>query len=97
MTDNDVLEALREVIDPELGINVVDLGLVYGVDVADDRVHVRMTMTSLACPLSVHLAEVARSIVRSRWPNIDVEVEIVWDPPWDPERMSDAARRQLGG
>ena len=97
MNENEVLEVLREVVDPELGVNVVDLGLVYGVEVAGDAIDVRMTATSFACPLSGYLAEQAEAVLRARWPEARPRVELVWDPPWDPERMSDAARDQLGG
>lgn len=96
MTEADVLEALREVVDPELGINVVDLGLIYGVEVDGVRVRVAMTMTSSTCPLSLYVTELAESAIRSREPGLeDVRVELVWDPPWDPQRMSEAARRLL--
>jgi metal-sulfur cluster biosynthetic enzyme len=97
VTRDDVLAALREVVDPEVGINVVDLGLVYGVEVEDSRVRVRMTMTSPACPLGVHLTEEAASRIRRRAPGVgDVRVELVWDPPWHPGLMSEGARRALG-
>ena len=92
-----VRNALREVIDPELGVNIVDLGLVYGVDVDGARVRVTMTMTSPACPLGDHLKDLVGSSIRARVPDVeDVEVELVWDPPWIPELMSEEARRQLG-
>jgi metal-sulfur cluster biosynthetic enzyme len=97
MTRDDVLEALRQVDDPEIGINVVDLGLVYAVDVAGDRVRVTLTMTSQACPLGPHLVQTAEAAVRERVPGArEVVVELVWQPPWTPERMSPQARRQLG-
>jgi metal-sulfur cluster biosynthetic enzyme len=92
-----VLAALRDVVDPEVGINVVDLGLVYGVEVEDSEVRVRMTMTSPACPLGAHLAEEAAGRIRARVPGVgSVRVELVWDPPWHPGRMSEGARRALG-
>lgn len=97
MTESEVLDALREVVDPELGANVVDLGLVYGVEVENGRVRVAMTMTSRACPLSVYVAEMAEAAIRAREPLLeDVRVEIVWDPPWSPERMAEPIRRMLG-
>lgn len=97
MTTERVLEALRAVDDPEIGINVVDLGLVYQVDVANDDVHVKMTMTSPACPLHSYIREQAQEAIRRQIAEAaSVEVEIVWDPPWEPARMSAAARRQLG-
>ncbi len=96
MTRQDVLEALREVIDPELGTNIVDLGLIYDVKVEDGRVHVAMTMTSPACPLNAYLTSAAEALIRERVAEVkSVEIEMVWDPPWHPGMMSDAARRQL--
>ena len=97
-TDADIRDALRQVVDPELGINVVDLGLVYRIDVEETRVRVAMTTTSPACPLTEYLRELADSAIRERVPGItDVAIEFESDPPWDPEMMSDEARRQLDG
>ena len=97
-TEPEVREALRGVIDPELGVNVVDLGLVYGVAVDADSVRVEMTMTSPACPLGDYLRDLVDATVRGHVPGVKrVEVELVWSPEWTPERMSDAARRQLNG
>jgi metal-sulfur cluster biosynthetic enzyme len=96
MTEADVRDALREVIDPELGVNIVDLGLVYGIDVGESSVHVTMTMTSPACPLRDYLQDLVESAVTSRVPAAQtVSVEIVTDPPWSEDLMSEAARRQL--
>ncbi len=91
------MEALRQVMDPELGINIVDLGLVYGVDVQDGRIHVAMTMTTRACPLHAYIAENAEAVIRQVAPDAQsVEIEMVWDPPWMPAMMSEAAKQQLG-
>lgn len=96
MTEDDVREALREVIDPEIGVNIVDLGLVYGIAVDNGDVFVTMTMTSPACPLRDYLQDLVESSVRSRLPSAhSVAVEIVSEPPWTEDMMSDAARRQL--
>lgn len=97
MTDAEVREALREVVDPELGINIVDLGLVYDIRIEDATVHVTMTMTSPACPLRDYIQDLVESTVTSRVPDAQrVAVEIVDDPPWSDAMMSDAARQQLG-
>lgn len=94
---SDILEALRHVIDPEIGINVVDLGLVYGAEARDGHVRVAMTMTSAACPLGELMAEEARRSIRQHVPGVkSVEVELVSDPPWQPSMMSSAARERLG-
>ena len=96
MTEADVRDALREVIDPELGVNIVDLGLVYGVDRDDRSVRITMTMTSPACPLRDYLQDLVESAVTARVPDAQkVVVEIVTDPPWTEDLMSEAARRQL--
>lgn len=97
MTVDDVREALREVTDPEVGVNIVDLGLVYGIDVNGSAVRIRMTMTSPACPLRDYLQDMVESAVSSRVAGVSrVDVDIVDDPPWSEDRMSDDARRPLG-
>ncbi len=96
-TEAAVRDALREVLDPELGVNVLDLGLVYGVEVVGGEVRIALTMTSPACPLGELLVDETRAAVLERVPAAQrVEVEIVWDPPWAPEMMSERARRELG-
>lgn len=97
MTRDEVFHALREVDDPEIGIDVVELGLVYGVEVEGDRIRVALTMTSRACPLGEMLVRNAEAAVRAHLPAArEVAVELVWEPAWTPERMSPAAKRQLG-
>ncbi len=91
-----ILEALRQVIDPELGVNIVDLGLVYGVSVEDGRARVRLTTTSPACPIGAYLVDGIGWALLSLDGIVDVEVEVTHDPPWSPERMSDVARAILG-
>ena len=98
ITEAAVREALRQVIDPELGINLVDLGLVYGIDIEGARVRVLMTMTSPACPLGDYLKDLVDSMLRSRVREVeDVEIVLVWEPPWNPDMMSDDAKQQLDG
>jgi metal-sulfur cluster biosynthetic enzyme len=89
--------ALRWVIDPELGINIVDMGLVYDIEVRGDAVQVSMTMTSPVCPMGAYLVSEAEATIRRLVPEVrSVAVELVWDPPWEPSRIAVAARRQLG-
>jgi metal-sulfur cluster biosynthetic enzyme len=96
MTEADVRAALYDVIDPELGVNIVDLGLIYRVEVDDQSVRITMTMTSPACPLRDYLQDLVESAVTARVPDAQhVVVEIVTEPPWTEDLMSDAARRQL--
>ncbi|MFY9933578.1 MAG: metal-sulfur cluster assembly factor [Streptosporangiaceae bacterium] len=90
----DVLEALRDVVDPELGINVVDLGLVYGVDVdADKAATIDMTLTSAACPLTDVIEDQAREALDGVV--TDFRINWVWMPPWGPESITDDGREQL--
>lgn len=97
VTETAVLDALRRVMDPELGMNVVDLGLVYGVTTAPGRVAVDLTMTSPACPLgSLIVADAEAAIAAATPPGTAIRVSLVWEPPWSPERLSDKARRELG-
>ncbi len=96
-----VLEQLRTVFDPEIPVNVVDLGLIYGCDARElpeggHRVEIRMSMTAPGCGMGDVLREDARAKVFALPGVTEVDVEIVWDPPWDPSRMSDAARLQFG-
>ncbi len=92
-----VIEVLRTVFDPEIPVNIYEMGLIYEIDVdAAGRVLVRMTLTSPGCPVAGSLMpEVERKIAAV--PGVtDVYVELVWEPPWDPSRMTDAAKLQLG-
>ena len=90
----DLLEALRDVVDPELGVNVVDLGLVYGVTVAEDRVAtIDMTLTSAACPLTDVIEDQARSALDGLV--ADFRINWVWLPPWGPDKITEDGREQL--
>ncbi len=92
-----VWEALRTVTDPEVGENLVDLGLVYRVTCSAERVEIDLTMTSPACPMAGSIAGEAEQAVRGACPEArEVRVEIVFEPPWTPERMSEAARKRFG-
>ena len=90
----DVLEAMRDVVDPELGINVVDLGLVYGVDVDAERIAtIDMTLTSAACPLTDVIEDQAREALDGLV--ADFRIHWVWMPPWGPENITEDGREQL--
>ena len=90
-------DALRGVIDPEVGENIVDLGLVYRLDCAPGSVAVEMTMTTPACPAAGTIAEEAEAAIRGACPEAgDVFVSVVFDPPWTPERMSETVKRRFG-
>ncbi|MBI2206480.1 MAG: metal-sulfur cluster assembly factor [Candidatus Rokubacteria bacterium] len=98
MPDTDeILAALRHVIDPEIGIDVVELGLVYEARRQDGHVHVVMTMTTAACPLGESLTEEVKTMIRQHVPGVtSVSVDLVWEPPWQPSMMSASARQRLG-
>jgi metal-sulfur cluster biosynthetic enzyme len=90
-------ELLHEVIDPEVGVNIVDLGLVFGVRIEDEVACVRMTLTTPGCPLQGYMEDSIYQVLTSELPGIgNTEVEIVWDPAWNPDMMTDEAKRQLG-
>ena len=89
----DVLEALRDVVDPELGVNVVDLGLVYGVSVGDGVATIDMTLTSAACPLTDVIEEQAASELEGLV--TDFRINWVWLPPWGPDKITEDGREQL--
>jgi metal-sulfur cluster biosynthetic enzyme len=91
-----VHEALRTVIDPELGVNIVDLGLVYEVELRDGIAHVTLTTTTPACPIGAFLEDQVRWAVLRLDGILGVEVQVVHEPPWTPARMSEVARRLLG-
>jgi len=96
LTEDDVRDALRQVMDPELGFSLVDLGLVYDVEVTGNRVAVKLTFTTRGCPMHDSLVGGAEAAIR-RLPGVEsVAVEVVWDPPWSPEMMSPEAKAQLG-
>ena len=97
-TETKIREALRQVIDPELGVDIVDLGLVYRIEIEGARVRIVMTMTNPACPLGDYLKDLVDSTIRRQVPQVqNVDVALVSEPPWNPEMMSDAGRRQLNG
>ena len=92
-----LLEVLREVIDPELGINIVDIGLVYALRVDDETIEVAVTATTPACPMSgAILRDVEGALQEADGQGRAVEVYLVWEPAWDPDFMSEAAEERLG-
>jgi FeS assembly SUF system protein len=97
-TVDQVMEALKNCYDPEIPVNIVDLGLVYDVKIIDDKnVYVKMTLTAPGCPVGPFVAEQVREAVLTLVEGVEkVDVEIVFDPPWTPDRMSDEAKALLG-
>lgn len=91
-----LLEALKQVIDPELMVNIVDLGLVYDVEQEGSKVNVNMTLTSPACPVGPQIVQQAKMALEQLDDVEEAEIKLVMSPPWTPERMTDDARDQLG-
>lgn len=96
VNETQVLEALREVFDPEIPVNIVDLGLVYEVNPTPGRVDVKMTLTAIGCPMAPEVMNDVRDRLLLLEGVDDAGVEIVYDPPWTPERMTEDARWELG-
>jgi metal-sulfur cluster biosynthetic enzyme len=95
-TREEVMEALRQVEDPELGMDIVELGLLYDVEVDGPRVKVIHSLTSMGCPAGPMIQQDIDAMTRQVPGVEDVEIELTWDPPWTPERMSDDAKFILG-
>lgn len=89
-------EALRQVVDPELDCNIVDLGLVYGLAIDGTKVTVTMSLTTPGCPMHESITGGVKCALLNLEGVDDVEVDVVWDPPWTPGRMSDQGREQVG-
>lgn len=96
LTQDVVYDALRQVNDPELGINLVDLGLIYGVEIEEDKVQVEMTLTTPGCPMHSYIAQQVWHAVNDLPAVSEARVRVVWEPRWTPERLSPAARAHLG-
>jgi FeS assembly SUF system protein len=96
VSEDDVISAIATVHDPEIPVNIYELGLIYAIDIADDgKIKVEMTLTAPACPSAQELPEMVKQAVEAVPGVTGVEVETVWDPPWDMSRMSDEARLSL--
>ena len=96
MTRDDVIEVLRSVEDPELGMDIVELGLLYDADVQGPKVKVIYSLTSMGCPAGPLIQQNIEEVVRAMPEVEEVETELTWDPPWTPDKMSDDAKFILG-
>ena len=96
VTQEAIIEKLRECLDPELGINIVDLGLVYSVNIDDSNIGVQMTLTTPGCPLDSYFVKDITTRLKTLKGVKDVLVELTFDPPWNPAKMSDETRDILG-
>ena len=95
-TKEEVMDVLRQVEDPELGMDIVELGLMYDVEVEDSNIKVTHTLTSMGCPVGPMIQQQIDESVRSLPGVENVEVELTWDPPWTPDKMSEDAKFILG-
>ena len=98
VTKEEILNALKDVYDPEIPVNIVDLGLIYSVEVDPENGAIKlvMTMTAPGCPLGNYIVNDVEMVLRSLEGVKDVQVELTYDPPWSPEMMSDDAKKELG-
>ncbi len=96
-SEEDVRAALRRVVDPEVGMDIVDLGLIYGIKTSDSKLHIDLTMTTPACPMGGLILDNARQALAPLMPEgAEIDLQLVWDPPWAPEKMSEHAREFFG-
>ena len=97
MNEREILNSLRNVIDPEIGANIVDLGLVQEIRFHNNGFKVRMGTTSPSCPMSGYLGDTARALLNKQFPTLDqIEVEVAWDPNWSPENLSPELKTRFG-
>ena len=97
MTEEQIRTALKTVVDPEIGVNIVDLGLIYHVEIKPEEFYIQLTMTSPACPLHGVITRDMDKTLRQAFPDLGpMTIELVWEPPWSPEMMSATAKTQLG-
>ncbi len=95
VTKDEILEEMKQVSDPEIGMDVVSLGLVYDVQINGDQVYIKMTMTAPTCPVTPWILSEAQRVVENLQGVEAADVELVWEPPWNPSMMSDEAKEQL--
>ncbi len=96
VTEESVYEAIKEIIDPEIGINIVDMGLIYEVDIDDTTVDITMTLTSPGCPAGGQIVNGTQHVTQQLEGVDEVNVQVVWTPRWTPELMSEEAKDELG-
>lgn len=96
ISQEQIIEKLKQCLDPELGVNIVDLGLIYGVNIEGSRIHVLLTLTTIGCPLDSYFTKDITNRLKSLKGVSDVSVELTFDPPWSPSKMSDQSKDLLG-
>ena len=96
VTEDKIKETLKGVKDPEVGLNIVDMGLIYNVDISGSKVDIEMTLTSPACPAGPQILSEIDMSLKEIEDIDDVNINVVWSPPWDPSRMSEDGKDELG-
>jgi len=96
LTKEEILKVLKNVIDPEIGINIVDLGFIYGIDIKGKKIHIKMTLTTPGCPMHSMFVHEVEQALKAVFDKVEVKVELVFDPPWTPDKMSNEAKKKLG-
>lgn len=96
ITRDQITDLLKTVIDPEIGINIVDLGLVYDININDKNIEITMTLTTPGCPMHSSITNWVKRIIEMTFDDVIVNVNLVWEPKWTPDKMSDEAKIQLG-
>lgn len=94
-TKEQIIEAIKQCYDPEIPVNVYDLGFIYDIDVKEDSVHITMSLTSRGCPAAQRIPEMIRARIQNDCKTGGVQVNVVWDPPWTPERITPEGRKIL--
>jgi metal-sulfur cluster biosynthetic enzyme len=96
--EQNVLQAIKTVIDPEVAVNIVDLGLIYEIHHHEDNHHIQiiMTLSARGCPVGDTIMQHVETVVKAHWPDYEVEVELVWEPQWTPEMITDEGKAALG-
>jgi metal-sulfur cluster biosynthetic enzyme len=95
--EQSIQDILRQVIDPEVGENIVDLGLVYGIEIEGNVANIKLTLTSQACPMGeMLLDDIDATLTQQLSTDIEYDIQMVWEPPWHPDRMSAKAKLRLG-
>ena len=96
VTEEKIMEILSDIYDPEIPIDIVNLGLIYGVNIENGNVNVKMTLTSPGCPTAGQMVQEAQMLIEELPGVREAKVDVVWDPPWDPSKMSEEAKKALG-
>jgi FeS assembly SUF system protein len=96
VSKEEVVTVLKDCYDPEIPINIWDLGLVYGIDIQEANVGIKMTLTAPGCMMGGMIAEEVKAKIKAMQGVKDAKVELVWDPPWSPDKMSEEAKAQMG-